>query len=288
MNNTALAVKNTVDIWECKDQLEDIRRIVSTTPLTDLEFSCLVGLGRATKLDPFKKEIWAVKYKSGQPANIFIGKDGYSTLAKRDPNYESHQVTSVYTKDNFLVCNNEISHTYGIDRGELYGAYCIVKRKGAEKSTYVLVTMKEYNLHQGVWKDKPETMIKKVAEAQALRQAFDGLSGTYSDAEDFTNEPPALRIVNKPEGSTQTERLKSLLNCNVQDEVIPTQELCTNTQIDTILELLEWVSLPEDRFHKALDNYRVTDVEGLTIEQAEDFIKHLRKLYHDKQSLTSG
>ena len=44
--------------------------------------------------------------------------------------------------------------------------------------------MEEYSLPQSLWKSKPETMIKKVAEAQALRQSFQEVfAGTYSYAE---------------------------------------------------------------------------------------------------------
>jgi len=150
-----------------------------------------------------------------------------------------------------------------------------------------LVTMDEYNLRQGLWNSKPETMIKKVAEAQALRQSFqDLLAGTYSDAE-LPSEKPRLKLINAPEGNTQTERLKNLINCNVHGEAIQTQELCTNTQIVTILDLLSVCALSEERFNKAMDNYGITDIEGLTVEQADDFITNLRKIY-DKQSLTPG
>lgn len=292
MGTTALATNranHTINMWYCENQLKQIREIVSpSAPLTDVEFSCLVELGRATQLNPFQREIWAVKYKQNAPANIFIGRDGYSNLAKRDREYECHQVEAVYSKDNFKIVNGEILHT--LDpinvRGDLIGAYCKVKRKSSEKPTYVWVTMDEYNLKQGIWNSKPATMIKKVAEAQALRQAFHGLAGTYSDAEDFT-EKPRLHVVNTLEGSTQTERLKSLINSRDVVDPIPTQELCTNTKIDDILELLEVCALPEDRFHKALDNYRVTDIADLSEDQADDFITNLRKIY-DKQSLTSG
>ena len=286
--NTALATNHTIDMWSCAKKLEEIRRIVSPTPLTDVEFSCLVELGRATQLNPFMREIWAVKYKQGVAASIFIGRDGYRKAAQRDRDYDYHQVNAVYSKDEFKVCNDEVIHSYGFsNRGELIGAYCIVKRKSSEKYTYTLVTMDEYNLQQGLWKSKPETMIKKVAEAQALRQSFqDLLAGTYSDAE-LPQDKPQLRIVNAPQGSTQTEKLKNLLNCDFQEASIPTQKLSTNQQIDTILELLERVALTEERLNKALVNYGVTDIEGLLIDQAEDFIINLRKLYA-KQSNVSG
>jgi phage recombination protein Bet len=291
MNNTALTITNshTIDMWNCAEKLKEIRKIICpSAPLTDVEFSCLVELGRATQLNPFMREIWAVKYKQGVAASIFIGRDGYRKAAQRDRDYDYHQVNAVYSKDEFQICNDEISHNYGFsNRGELVGAYCIVKRKSSEKYTYTLVTMDEYNLSQGLWKSKPETMIKKVAEAQALRQSFqDLLAGTYSDAE-LPQEKPMLQIVNAPKGNTQTERLKNLLNCDQAIEAVDCRLIARQSTIDTILELLEGVMLSEDRFNKALANYGVTCLEELLEEQAEDFITNLRKIY-DKQSIPSG
>lgn len=292
-NKQSLVVNNTIDMWNCEKQLKEIRQIVSNTPLTDIEFAFLVGLGKQTGLNPFQKEIWAVKYQATKPAQIFIGKNGYSTLAKRDPEYEYHQANAVYSKDTFLMCDDEIRHSAShIDRGDLVGAYCKVKRKSAEKATYVWVTMEEYkpkytNSDKNLWSTIPETMIKKVAEAQALRQAFGEVcQGAYSDAE-YEPEPPKLTIVNKPEGATQTERLKNLLNLRDQDEYTPEYRLITSSQFDTIMELLELIALPPERLQKALANYAVSSIEALTDEQAEDFITNLRKLY-DKQSIVAG
>jgi phage recombination protein Bet len=284
----SLVVNNTIDMWNCEKQLKEIRGIISSTPLTDVEFACLVQLGKATQLNPFMREIWAVKYTQGKAASIFIGRDGYRKAAQRDRDYEYHQVNAVYSKDEFKICNDEITHTYGFsNRGDLVGAYCIVKRKSSAKPTYVLVTMDEYNQRQSLWKDKPETMIKKVAEAQALRQAFqDLLAGTYSDAE-LPPEPPKLTIVNKPEGATHTERLKNLLNLRDQELDIPEYRIITSTQFGTIMELLGLIGLPPERLQKALANYDASSIEALTEEQAEDFITNLRKLY-DKQSIVAG
>jgi phage recombination protein Bet len=287
-NKHALVLNNTIDMWNCEKQLKEIRGIISSTPLTDVEFSCLVQLGKATQLNPFMREIWAVKYTQGKAASIFIGRDGYRKAAQRDRDYEYHQVNAVYSKDEFKICNDEITHTYGFsNRGDLVGAYCIVKRKSSAKPTYVLVTMDEYNQRQSLWKDKPETMIKKVAEAQALRQAFqDLLAGTYSDAE-LPQETPKLTIVNKPEGATQTERLKNILNSRVHEEPIDTYVPLTPEQYGTAMSILAVSALPPERVDKALAHYNVDDIAFLSTEQAEDFINNLRKI-HDKQSNSSG
>ncbi len=290
--STALALNNSLDIWSNEAKLKEIRKMVSpSTPLTDIEFSYLVELGRATQLNPFMREIWAVKYKQGVPASIFIGRDGYRKAAQRQRDYEYHQVNAVYSKDEFNIVNDEIQHNYGFsNRGELIGAYCIVKRKSSSKYTYVMATMKEYDGKQSLWNNKPETMIKKVAEAQALRQSFqEVLAGTYSDAEMPQDEKPSFHIV---KGDTQTEKLNNLLDENIVDaetgEIVDPPKkafvsgsndiLASNEQIEEIVYLMEEKNLSQERMKKAFDLYEIETLNQLTDAKARNFIFQLEKI----------
>jgi phage recombination protein Bet len=291
--STALALQSlashTVDMWTDAEKLKEMRKLISPeAPLTDMEFNFLTQLGRATALNPFMKEIWAVKYKQGSPAQIYIGRDGYRKVAQRQNDYEYHQVDAVYSKDDFIVSDGAIHHKYGFaNRGELIGAYCVVKRKSSAKPTYVMVSMAEYNQGQSIWKSKPETMIKKVAEAQALRQAFqEALAGTYSDAE----LPQQSQTVANLNGTTQTERLIDLLkkrdeptNGNVF-ELVQEVSTITESQVDVIIALMEAVNLPSERLDKALANYKVDYLTDLTSVQADEFIANLEKLNTKQRS----
>ena len=54
---------------------------------------------------------------------------------------------------------------------------------------FTFVELSEYDTKQSVWKTKPATMIKKVAEAQGLRWAFQELfAGTYEESEEVIEE----------------------------------------------------------------------------------------------------
>lgn len=169
-------------IWEAP-KLPEIRKSFAKD-LSDVEFGMFVQLGVATGLNPFLREIWAVKYGSNA-AQIFVGRDGYRKGAQRHPLYEYHVCDAVYTNDLFGAKSGEVVHEYKLgSRGELVGAYCIVKRKYAEKPCYVFVELKEYSTGKSLWQTKPATMIKKVAEAQCLRMAFQDLfGGTYAEEE---------------------------------------------------------------------------------------------------------
>lgn len=204
-------------IWESPQALAEIKKTLAPN-LTDTEFSMLVGMGKATDLNPFLKEIWAVKY--GGKAQIFIGRDGYRKSAQRHKDYGRHTVIAVYKNDQFEVNNGIPNHKYTLkDRGELVMAYCLVERKTSLLPMYNEVLLKEYDQKQGVWQTKPETMLKKVAEAQGLRQAFQELfAGTYSDAEDWKNPPEhvfdVVEFASQIDSCTTLQQLKDTLAAN--------------------------------------------------------------------------
>ena len=93
--------------------------------------------------------------------------------------------------------NGVVSHKYNLkERGSLVGAYCTAQRKNSSHPTFVYVEFSEYNLKQSVWNQKPATMIKKVAEAQALKMAFQELfAGSYNEFEEYEKPDPTA---NKP------------------------------------------------------------------------------------------
>lgn len=195
--NNVIELESTIDhqinIWKTQKEIDDVRKTCANG-LNDTEFKLFVQIAKGTGLNPFLREIWAVKYDKDKPANIFISRDGYRKSAQRHPMYESHDVDAVYSNDIFEVNNCDITHKYDLkDRGELVGAYCMVKRKNSMKPVYVFVELKEYSSGRSLWNKatgKPATMIKKVAESQGLRMAFqEFFAGTYSDAEFPDKEP---------------------------------------------------------------------------------------------------
>lgn len=175
-----------LQLWKDQNKLDEVKKLFAPK-LTEDEFNTFVGIGKATWLNPFLREIWAVKYQ-WQPANIFIGRDWYRKSAQFNKEYDYHSVDAVYSNDVFEVENWEVKHKYSItNRWNLAWAYCIVKRKWASKSMFNFVDITEYNTNQSVWKQKPATMIKKVAEAQWLRWTFQELfAGTYDESEEIS------------------------------------------------------------------------------------------------------
>lgn len=194
-----------LSIWE-GESLKQIKEIYAKA-LSGSEFIVFMEMGKAMRLNPFLREIWAVKY-GNNAASIFIGRDGYRKNAQSHPNYDYHLADAVYSNDHFEVTNGIVNHKYNLkDRGQLLGAYCIVKRKTSSNVIYTFVELAEYDLNQGVWKQKKSTMIKKVAESQCLRSAFQELfAGTYDESEQFE------AISNEPRQNNAQSKVMDLLN----------------------------------------------------------------------------
>ena len=261
-----------------------------------------MSLGKATGLNPFVREIWAIKYGTAA-AQVFIGRDGYRIAAQRHPKYDYHQADAVYENDEFKIIQGEVAHSYRLkDRGKLVGAYCIVKRKGSERPMYVYVELSEYSTGKSLWHPqtgKPATMIKKVAEAQALRACFqDLLGGTYCAEEMNENARVghgSLGIVSN-EGITQTEKLKQVLNmdCETGELIDSPKPTVHNTgrddiaisdeQMDEISCLFIELNFSEERIKKALNYYKVEALEQLTDAQARLFLLQLGKYKMRNQS----
>jgi len=157
---------------------------------TENEFLLLMQMARTYQLDPFAKQIWAVKYPNA-PAAIFCGRDGFIAIAHRNGNFDGME-----------------SGTRTDENDELIG-WCRVYRKDMSHPFVVEVPFSEYvqRNKQGevtkFWREKPKTMITKVAESHALRRAF-GISGLYSPEEIDTGDRPDPRLVTEVPPATPT------------------------------------------------------------------------------------
>lgn len=184
--------------------------------LTNDEFKVFVGLGMSLGANPFTREIWAVKY-GNQQASIFCGRDFYRKKAQEQSDYDGHIVNAIYANDEFSIENGQPSHKVNSfkERGSLIGAFCSVYRKGLKVPYFVTVQLSEYTKGQSTWKSMPETMIKKVAEAQALRGAYQGIfRGTYDESEQETIEASHTELPT----IEQKDYAYSLLNSSAFDD----------------------------------------------------------------------
>ena len=186
MNELAKTEQAQVTIWDDEKQFNEIKKMYGSN-LSEGEFMLFVQTGKAMNLNPFLHQIWAVKYGSN-PAQIFVGRDGYLVNAMRHPQYAGLESTAYYSNDIMKrLPDGTLHHESNFNnRGRLMGAYAIVHRRDLDFPIIKEVLLSEYNTGKSNWAKMPETMIKKVAEAQALRFAFPEMfAGTWHESEQW-------------------------------------------------------------------------------------------------------
>lgn len=149
--------------------------------VTDQEVTMFLSLCKFQHLNPFLREAYLIKYGTS-PATTVVGKD---VLLKRAMRSEKFDGLSA----GVIVINNdgkleEREGTFVLDNENLVGGWARVNIKGYSVPFYTSVSMKEYSTGKSNWLTKPATMIRKVAVAQALREAFpEEMSALYDASE---------------------------------------------------------------------------------------------------------
>jgi len=199
--STQINVKND----EMQEMLDLIR--AKHKNLTDVEIKHLYHLASSYGLDPNKNEIWAVKY-GNTPATIFVGRDGLLGIG-----HKTGQLDGMETKVIVLTKDGEPRETDITYPGtKLIGAKCTVYRKDTSHDFTVSVRLDEYNSNKSNWRSMPETMIKKVAEAHALRRAF-SIHGVYipEEFDQANNNMPAAQGYEIKDATKKKEKKRELV-----------------------------------------------------------------------------
>lgn len=152
------------------------------------ELAMFLELCARYELDPFAKQIWAVKY--GGRMTIFASRDGLLSLANRHADFEGVSGDVVCEHDSFtkahtpdgLQITHEVTEVDPEKRGNILGAWACVHRTG-RVPTYFLAEMGQYKGRgDSPWGKQPYAMILKVAESNALRKSF-SVSGLIGEDE---------------------------------------------------------------------------------------------------------
>lgn len=131
--------------------------------LTDSEFRLFAEHCKGTGLNPFKKEVWAIK--AGGRLQIMTGVNGYLAIANNHPQYDGMTVE---------VDNDERPTK----------AVCKVYRKDRKHPAEGVALMREYGKDTPIWRQMPRVMLTKVSKSIAIREAFpQELNGTYTAEE---------------------------------------------------------------------------------------------------------
>ena len=201
--------------WLSQDEKKIIKAQFFPPNATDMDMIYCMKVAETFNLNPILKQIFFVE----RSANIdgrwvtkiepLAGRDSFLTLAHRSGKFAgidsdcAIKQTAVL-QDGEWANKNELVATARVYRTDNERPFCAE----VEYGEYVQRT-KDGSITK-FWRDKPKTMLKKVAESQALRKAFD-ISGLYSVDEVGDDEPKKTKIAPKIETKT-AQNLNELLS----------------------------------------------------------------------------
>lgn len=149
-NKNAVAVQAAEQNRVTQQLLMDYLKGINTK-LSDGQLTQFIGIAQAFNLNPFKREIYAVKY--GDNFNVIVGYETYLKRAEEFPQYDGYE-TKIFGE------------------GKDMGCTCTVYRKDRNHPTTHTVYLSEYSSGKSLWVSKPRMMLEKVALSTALRRAF--------------------------------------------------------------------------------------------------------------------
>lgn len=183
--------------------------------VTDQEVKLFIALCSAQKLNPLIREAYIIKFGS-LPATTVVSKDVYQKRANKNPNYKGKKAgIIVLDKDNNIVYRQGTFYLKEVEK--LVGGWCEVYREHTDIPERIEVSMEEYvgkkkdGSVNGQWLGKPATMIRKVAVAQALREAFtEDYQGMYIPEEmGESSEDLPSNVIDAEETAKQIEEQSS-------------------------------------------------------------------------------
>lgn len=180
-----LATANDL-LFEPKNLTKETIKQYLCPKASDQELLMGLQIAKTFNLNPLKREVYFVKYKDDEPMQVLTGYEVYLKRAERSGKYAGLETTTdgkvedgtlkaivkIYRKDWERPLVHEAWYTEYVQMKNVYKADRSFSHK--EPNTF--------------WKNKPKTMIKKVAESQGFRKAFpdefDGMPYTSDEVID--------------------------------------------------------------------------------------------------------
>lgn len=186
--------------------------------VTDQDLTQFISICKYNQLNPFLNEAYLVKF-GNKPAQMIVSKEALMKRAEACDTYEGIQAGVIVMRGSEAI---ELEGCFYLPGDKLVGGWAKVYRSDKKFPFVAKVRFEEYNKGQSTWNDKPSTMIRKVAEVQALREAFPTQLGAM-----YTAEEQGVRTIDA-NAEDVTEQIKANANkstLNIEDiQPEPTEE----------------------------------------------------------------
>jgi recombination protein RecT len=160
--------------------LEVIRTSIAPTA-TDTEFLLFAHKAASYGLDPFKNEIFFIKY--GNTARIQFAAEAYLSKAREQEGFQPPFTQMVHENDDFKIRMNpetkemEVAvHEIGFPRGKIIGAYSVAYRDGYKPVTVIMDIEEVAHMFTGQNKDNwnkwTSDMFGKHVQQRALKRQY--------------------------------------------------------------------------------------------------------------------
>ena len=195
-NNVELSKVETFDIEKIHKYLNAMNLAQN---LTRSEVEQFTEIAKSFGLNPFKREIYASKY--GNNFSVIVGFETYIKRAERSGLLSGWEVTTIGELNRKDLKNSSVKAVITIHRKDFSHPF----RHEVEFVEYVQFT-KDGSVTK-FWREKPLTMIKKVAMAQGFRLCFsDELGGLPYTAEEMPPIEVQAEIVSTKTASAATNQ----------------------------------------------------------------------------------
>lgn len=261
--------QENVDL-ENREKVELIKRMFAKGATND-EFQVFLELAKRYNLDPFKRQIFFLPdRRQNEPGKIMVSHAGLIHIAHSSDKWAGMK-TYIISKDGEeqLIVDNP---------DDIAGAVCYVYRKDWKEPLIHAVSYREYfkanNSHAGPWYSMPQTMIKKVAEAGALRRAFD-LGGLYIEEEMDT-----YTVYDEQEENIEEGEEKEIKQKNVSQNstyLVRLMAIIDAAEKRYNLNKKKTIKYLEKTFNKKLEEFSNED-----LKQSEQIIKKIIEKNQEK------